>query len=139
MNHERQQKAQARELNNVVTTYLAPSKVHGVGVFALRDLKQGQKLYADLFPKMYNLRYDYFEDLVPEIKEKLLERWPNIVNGSNFGYPDTNIQAFMNHSETPNYDALNDILLADVQKGEEITEDYRMIPNWDKVFDFIKK
>lgn len=138
MNHDRQQKAQIRELNNFVNTYVAPSNIHGVGVFALRDIKKGQKLYADMAPKVYNLEYKYFDDLVEEVRDKILERWPNVVNGEAFGYPDTFIQAFMNHSNDPNYDAINDLVLTDIPKGTEITEDYRLIKGWEKIYPFIK-
>lgn len=122
-----------------VKTYIAPSPIHGVGVFALRDIPKGQKLYADMAPKIYNLPVKEFRNLFHPVKKYLIERWPQIANGSAFGYPDTRTQAFMNHSYTPNYDAVNDVMLEDVQEGQEITEDYRQIPGWEKVFVWIKK
>lgn len=132
-------KRQIQELNTYITTRIAPSKIHGVGVFAMRDLPKGTKLYADIMPRLYNLPHRYFSFLFPEVREMMLERFPQIVNGSNFVHPDTRIQAFMNHSDDPNYDAKEDILLRDVKKGEEITEDYRRIENWGKVFKWLKK
>lgn len=129
---------QVVELNNYVLTKIRPSTVAGCGVFALRELKKGQKLYADMAPKMYNLPYDEFHRLLPEVRELILERFPQIVNGSAFFFPDTRIQAFMNHSDTPNYDAENDVVLEDIEEGDEIFEDYRHIPNAEKVFNWLK-
>lgn len=129
---------QIAELNTFVTTRLAPSKIHGVGVFALDNLKKGDKLFADIAPRMYNVPYDDFNQIKPDVRQILLERWPQIINGSAFIYPDTQTQAFMNHSESANYDAFKDEMLMDVKSGEEITEDYRLIPNFDKIHRWLK-
>jgi SET domain-containing protein len=131
-------KAQEVELNMYVKTCLAPSDIHGVGVFALRTIPKGQKLYTDMVPKLYNLPYKSFKNLFPEIQKQLLGQFPQIVNGSAFAYPTTRIQAWINHSEDPNYDAVNDVALKTIRKGQEITEDYRKIEGYEKVFDFIK-
>lgn len=128
---------QIQELNTYVLTRIAPSKIAGVGVFALRDIPEGSKLYTDMAMRMYNLPYHYFQYLRAEVKQILLERWPQIVNGSNFIYPDTRIQAFMNHSDKPNYDAVNDITLKNIKKGDEITEDYRKIKSYAQVFPWL--
>lgn len=129
MNYTRQKE----ELNTYVKTYLAPSKIHGVGVFAMRDIPKGQKLHTDMSPRMYNLPHKEFKGLFPKIRKQLLERWPQVVNGSAFVYPDTRIQAFMNHATDANYDAVNDIALRDIAMDEEVTEDYTKIEGWEKV------
>jgi SET domain-containing protein len=123
MNYTRQ----IDELNTYVKTRISPSSIHGVGVFAIHDIQKGQKLYTDIVPKMYNLPHKEFGNLFPTVRSLILEHWPQIVNGSHFAYPDTRIQAFMNHSEEPNYDAINDITLRKIKAGEEVTEDYRLI------------
>ena len=128
---------QIDELNIRVKTYLAPSKIHGVGVFALRDIAKGQKLYADSTPTVYSLSYSHFSKLFPEVREHLVERWPRVVTDSKFAYPTDRIQAHMNHSEDPNYDALNDVLLKDIKKGEETTENYKHIPGWEIAFPWL--
>jgi hypothetical protein len=126
-------------LNEEVKTRIAPSKIHGVGEFALRDLHKGEKLYADRFPVIYRTKHAFFGWLRPEVSKLLLERWPNIVNGSQFMWPDTNIQAYMNHSEDANYDAVNDVMLKSVKEGEEITENYRAINGYAQVFPWLTK
>lgn len=127
-----------KELNELVKVRLAPSKIHGVGVFALRNLKKGEKLYADIMPMGFLLRYTSFDKLRPEVRDILLEQFPNIVNGSHFGWPTTKIQAFMNFSFKPNYSPMTDKLLEDVPKDCEIFEDYRMILNYAKIYPWIK-
>ena len=122
---------QVTELNNRVKVRIAPSKIHGVGVFAIRDIAEGQKLYADHLPVLYSLSYSSFGKLFPEVKELLIGRWPQIVNGSKFLYPDCRLQAYMNHSFEPNYDAALDLAMSDVKEGEEITEDYKKIQGWE--------
>ena len=130
---------QIDELNERVKVRIAPSKVHGVGVFSLRDIAKGQKLYTDQLPVLYTLPYSSFGKLFPEVRQILLERWPQIVNGSRFLYPDTRIQAYMNHSVQQNYDAFNDVTLRDIKEGEEILENYMLIPNWELAHPWLDK
>lgn len=135
--NEKKFKVQIQELNAYVLTRLASSSIHGVGVFALKDIPKGSRLFTDIAMRIYNLPFGYFEYLRPEVKQILLERWPQIVNGSNFIYPDTRIQAFMNHSEDPSYDAVNDITLKDIKEGEEVTENYKLIKGYAQVFPWL--
>lgn len=128
---------QIKELNSLVLTKIAPSSVHGCGVFALRDIKKGETLFADMMTRLYSIPYEFFDGIRPEVRKLLLERWPQIVNGSKFLFPDTRIQAFMNHSSTPNYDAQTDKVLKDIEEGEEIFEDYKKIPSYEKVFPWL--
>ena len=128
---------QAIKLNRETWARIKPSKIHGVGVFALAEIKRGQKLYLDMAPTVYTLRYADFSKLRPEVKQILLERFPQIVHGSTFVSPTERFQAFMNHSDGPNYDAFADVALRDILEGEEITEDYRLIPGWEKAFPWL--
>lgn len=129
---------QVDSLNEKVKVRLSPSKVHGVGVFAIRDIAKGQKIYGNVYPQLYNLKHSYFDKLLPETKDLLLERWPRVVTGSNFFYPDCLIQAYCNHSDEPNYDAVTDELLRDVKTGEEILEDYRKILGYEEIYPWLK-
>ena len=130
---------QAMKLNRETWARLAPSKIHGVGVFAIAKIEKGQKLYLDQMPTVFDLRYANFGELRKEVKNILLERWPQIVTGSKFISPDTRYQAYMNHSEDPNYDAFTDIAIKDIEEGEEIVEDYRLIPGHEVVHPWLKK
>jgi SET domain-containing protein len=130
---------QAKQLNERVVVRIGCSKIHGVGVIAVKDIPKGTKLYLDNVPEVYSLPYDKFDLLDKEVRELLVGRWPQIVNGSKFIYPDVRYQAYCNHSETPNYDIKTDTTLKKIKKGEEITEDYREIEGFDKVYKWIKK
>src|SRR3990167_6276520 len=124
-------------LNEIVKIRLAPSPIYGVGVFAMRDIKKGEKIYTDAIPHQLDLPYKDFDKLDPEIREILLGHFPLIVQGSHFMYPVTKMSAYLNHSDTPNYDAKEDKALRAIKRGEEITEDYRLIPDYKKIFTFI--
>lgn len=124
-------------LNENVKVKIAPSKIQGVGVFALRDIKKGESLLADIQPIGFNLTFEDMSELLPEVRDQLLGQWPNIINGSMFAYPSTRVQAFINHANKPNYDAINDVMLKDVKAGKEITEDYRLIHRSNEIFPFL--
>lgn len=124
--------------NDIVRVRLAPSAIHGVGVFAIFDFKKGDKLYADVIPNASDLPYKKFKQLKPEVSKEILNNWPNIINGSHFLYPVTKINAFINHSDKPNYDINKDEITRDVYAGDEITMDYRLFNNYKKIFKWLK-
>lgn len=116
---------------------IAPSRIHGVGVFAMFDIVKGEKLNTDLVPQVFTLTYSDLKKLHPDIQDLLLGQWPNIVNGSRFAYPTARIQAYVNHSHNPNYDAHDDIVLENIAAGKEITEDYREIQGHEQIFPWL--
>lgn len=120
-------------INSLVKIKIAPSKIHGVGVFAMRDIPAGTKLFGDMFPKPFQIPYSSFKKLFKEVKEYIETRWPRVVSSGTFMWPDVLWQAYMNHDDEPNYDCVKDITLKDIKKGEEIFEDYRRIENWETV------
>jgi SET domain-containing protein len=125
------------KLNAECKLRLAPSPIHGIGVFAIRDIARGERLYADNMPVIYRLAYSQFGKLFPEVREILLERNPLITQGTLFFYPDARMVAYMNHSDTPNASTQMDTALTDIKKGEELTEDYRKIEGYTQVFPWI--
>lgn len=42
----------AETLNSIVTVRIAPSKIHGVGIFALRDMPAGKKMFLYGVPRV---------------------------------------------------------------------------------------
>lgn len=130
-------------LNDIVNTYLAPSQIHGVGVFALRDIKKGEKMYQNTIPSIFDVPYSKFRLLQKHVRDTLKQFFPyKIFDKRNepqtFWYPVNSMQAYMNHSDTPNYDPVKDVALKNIKKGEEITENYREIANSEKIFPFLK-
>mgnify|MGYP001615623930 FL=1 len=115
-------------LNQSVFCTLAPSPVHGVGVFAIRDIPKGQKMSCQELsrPQILRMLPKELEKLRPEIKKLILQRWPIVTTTGYFQSPnhDVFLLAFINHSDTPNYDKINDTALRDIKMGEEIFEHY---------------
>jgi SET domain-containing protein len=126
-------------LNEIVKIKLAPSPIHGIGVFAMRNIKKGENLYTDIIPHQFDVPYSKFPKLRVGIAEQILGHFPLVVEGSHFLYPVTKMSAYLNHSDKPNYDAVKDVALQDIKKGEEITEDYRKIPSWKKVYNWLDR
>src|SRR3990167_6765713 len=125
------------ELNSIIKARIGVSKIHGVGVIATRDISKGEMVYADRMPKVYQVPYGSMSKLFPEVREIILERWPSIINGGKFIAPDARLLSFMNHSEDPNYDPITDTALRKIWKGEEITENYKQMKNWEKVYPWL--
>ena len=125
-------------LNSAVKVKIGVSKISGVGVIAIKDIPKGTKLFMATFPQKFTIPYGSIYKLFPEIRELILERWPNIVNGdSSFFWPDTFLQGYANHSDKNNYDSILDLTIEDIMEGEEIFEDYRDIKNYEKVFPWL--
>lgn len=115
-------------LNDTVWCTLAPSKVHGIGVFAIRDIPKGQNIYCKAFygGLIDELEVAAFSGLHPAVKELVDQRWPLALKAGYFISPnhDAHLLSFMNHSSVPNYNKYTDCVLRDVKAGEEIFEDY---------------
>ena len=131
---------QIDELNSEVRCRLGVSEVHGIGVFTIRDIKKGDRLYCvpNMVPRFYNVSFGSLSKLFPEIKNLILDRWASVVNGSLFCSPndDAHLLMFINHSpnrEEINYDVVSDTALKDIPKDTELFEDYRVMDNWEKV------
>lgn len=134
------QEEQIQELKAQVKCRLAPSPIHGVGVFAIRDIEKGETLHCALEePKWYTVTYANLRKLPAEIRQLVLDRWSHVVNGEPFLSPnhDAIMVTFMNHSTEPNYEPLTDSATRDIPKGTEILEDYRFAKGWEKVYPWI--
>lgn len=122
-----------------VNVRIAPSEIHGVGIFAVRNINEGEKLYLDVMGEVFTLPYKKLQNNMPSyIHDMIVERWPMVRHGSPFVYPDARYVAYCNHSDNPNYDSVNDVALRDIKEGEELTEDYRLIEGWEDIFPFLK-
>lgn len=126
-------------LNSVVRLDVRPSKIHGVGVFAMRFIPEGTKLYANASPQYFQIAPGNVDKLLPDVKEQLVKGWPGLTEGYAFLYPDCLYGRFINHADDPNYDAKEDVTLKDIKEGEEITEDYRTLDGWEKAYPWLKK
>ena len=128
-------------LNKTVKCKLGISKIHNIGVFAIRNIEKGEKLYCLEELKrhgLYSVPYSRFNEILPEIRTLILEHRPAVINGSKFYSPnnEANFCSYMNHSRNPNWNQ-DDMALKDIKSGEEITQDYRGMINAENVFDFL--
>ena len=123
-------------LKDNILANVRPSKIHGVGLFALNDLNVGDNLYSG-----HSENEDIIEVEEDELKELLNEeQYKYICNMSNSSdnenitlIPDSHvnmvpISKFMNHSYNPNMEWNNKIhawiVIKDIKKDEEMFHDY---------------
>ncbi len=111
----------------LVKTFVGPSPIEGVGVFAAEDIKKGQLIY----------RFDpLFDKLVPR---SLIDTGPEHLASfvKRYGYPynldptmfviDLDHGRYMNHDSLPNTDftgVTDGYAIRDIKAGEEITCNY---------------
>ena len=116
-------------LNREVKCELRQSPVHQVGVFAIRDIRKGEKMFCrERIREWLRLSKEDFDKLYPEVRDVILKRWPIALDGHLFMHPnsDAYLISFMNCSNGGyiNYDEGSDIALKDILKGEEVFSDY---------------
>ena len=111
-------------LNNSVWATLAPSKIRGIGVFAIRDIKKGTRLGLQGGSGEW-IKCDLTK-VVPEVRKLVCQRWPMEKDGYPFLSPndDALMVSFINHSDKPCYNKYSDTASRDIKKGEEITVNY---------------
>lgn len=112
----------------LVETFVGPSKIEGVGVFAVQRISKGTLLW-EYRPKLdLSFSKEDLEDLPVSIRSLL----------TRYAYPHHEAEGlliiesdngrFMNHADVPNTDFKPQIAayaLTDIEPGEEITCDYR--------------
>lgn len=123
----------------LINTYVGPSEVEGVGVFAAETVKKGAVIwrFEPSFDRLIPME-DYLN--APPFLKDLLDRYayPSPDNPDYIVYEVDNGR-FMNHSETPNTDFSEfggARALRDIAPGEELTcnyadffADYELLPN----------
>ena len=110
----------------LVKTYLAPSTIHGTGLFAAEPIAKGTVIWR--FDERVDRRFAKAErEALPEPAHSFLMTYsyPEVLGGDTY-ILDGDHARFMNHSETPNTDCVVDtITTRDVAAGEELLCDYR--------------
>ncbi|WP_421725253.1 SET domain-containing protein [Bauldia sp.] len=107
-----------------VKTYIAPSPIAGIGLFAAEPIRCGELIWKrdEQFDRAYDLR-DLPRDSL--LRDTLLHY--GYRPGSDPVYVLCGDDArFMNHADRPNADDVGDLTIAcrDIAAGEEITCDY---------------
>ena len=131
-------------LNKTVWATLASSKIHGIGVFAIRDIPEDTNFTDyNVFTGnqvVYCVLEDEFEEILPEIRNLILDR-TILQNSIIFVSPNSvqDLRSFMNHSNDPNI--IDWKTNRAIKKDEELTEDFCAFKGWHKLtkehYDFI--
>ena len=109
---------------------LRPSKLHGVGVFAIREIPRETNLFPDDPGGLRELDPGFLENEDPEIRQ-LYDDFCVLSDGKWYGpatFNNLTVGWYINHSANPNVTCDSDfnfITLRCIQKGEELTVDYR--------------
>lgn len=126
-----------RELKDDTWVCLSPSSVHGVGVFAIRNIPKGCKT-------MFKLGCEDFVDItnselcnLPWETVELIDRYciydkdKDAYSIPNYGFKITDLVNYLNHSEDPNVISINNgevfEAIKDIKKGDELLIDYDVI------------
>ena len=113
-----------------VYTRLKPSKIHGIGVFAITNIKKGTFIfYGDEDSEMIWIKKSKLKKLPKEI-ERLHEDFCILKNGV-YGCPvnfnSMTVAWYLNSSKKPNVGCDKDYnfyALRNIKAGEELTVDY---------------
>jgi hypothetical protein len=126
------------ELNDTVWATLGPSKIHGIGVVAIRDIPKGIEFTDYRYPSYKRKSYPFesFEMLEESIQNLLIDRIILTDQTRSVYSPnsDQDLRAYMNHSDHPNTDGVRTI--RKINKGEELTENYKDIAQGEMIFNY---
>ena len=124
-----------KELANSTIVMIKPSPLHGIGVFAIRDIPKGTK---NIFSKGVGdwIKVSKEEvDALPQHSKDLIENHclfdEDFYFIPDYGFKLVDLVIYLNHSETPNVISLNDgeefEAIRDIANGEELLVDYGTI------------
>ncbi len=129
-------------LKDDVYCKLGVSTIHGIGVFALRDIPKGTKPLNSLVSNK-EVKFSRIElKKVPSTVRKHLAMFCLIEKGRVFapviGMNAVNLSVYLNHSKTPNLFYNDDGVLeamVDIAQGDEVTIDYDISFDDEHLFD----
>jgi len=128
-------KEKQKILDNLKNTYcrLKPSKIEGIGIFAIRDIPKGvNPFYGSPIHKWHKIKPQDYKNLNKEIKKMIGDFFAMDKNGE-FSIPShalngIDISFFLNTSNEPNIkttdDGTNFTSIKKIKKGEELTVSY---------------
>ena len=124
-----------QELSQEIFAMLKPSPVHGIGVFAVRDIPKGcRKIFSQNTGEWVKLPI-HDVDRLPEHSRNLVETYC-LYDEENYFVPDygfkiMDIVNYLNHSASPNIRSVNHgeyfEALDDITAGSELLVNYEMI------------
>ena len=129
-----------KELASSTYVMIKPSPLHGIGVFAIRDIPKGT---SNIFSKGVGdwIKVSKEEvDALPQHSKDLIENHclfdEDFYFIPDYGFKLVDLVIYLNHSETPNVISLNDgeefEAIRDIAIGEELLVDYGTIVECDE-------
>jgi len=129
-----------KELASSTYVMIKPSPLHGIGVFAIRDIPKGTK---NIFSKGVGdwIKVSKEEvDALPQHSKNLIENHclfdEDFYFIPDYGFKLVDLVIYLNHSETPNVISLNEgeefEAIRDIANGEELLVDYGTIVESDE-------
>jgi SET domain-containing protein len=129
-----------KELAASTYVMIKPSPLHGIGVFAIRDIPKGT---SNIFSKGVGdwIKVSKEEvDALPQHSKDLIENHclfdEDFYFIPDYGFKLVDLVIYLNHSETPNVISLNDgeefEAIRDIANGEELLVDYGTIVECDE-------
>lgn len=109
----------------LVHTYVAPSTISGLGLFAAGSIRKGTRIYRWDPSFGWTATPEEFAAL-PGVTKEFVERYGWRDRETGMWRASIDNSRFLNHSITPNtaHDANGQYALQDILPGEEITENY---------------
>lgn len=129
-----------KDLHHDTYVMIQPSKVHGIGVFAIRDIPKGTKnLFSKGFGDWIKVSKEEVDQL-PQHSKDLIENHclfdEDYYFVPEYGFKMVDLVIYLNHSETPNVISVNEgayfEAIRDIKVGEELFVDYGTIVDHDE-------
>jgi hypothetical protein len=121
-----------------VYTRLKPSRIHGVGVFAIRSIPQGTYVFPEDDEPIIWVHKRQTEE-IPRVLKDLYDDFA-IIKGDKFGCPRSfgllTMSWYLNHSDEPNMVTDEDYRFharREIKAGEELTVDYSTYSDQPKI------
>ncbi|MCX6331444.1 MAG: SET domain-containing protein [Bacteroidetes bacterium] len=124
-----------KQLQSQTYVMIKPSPLHGIGVFAIRDIPKGTKnIFSEGFGDWIQVSKQEV-DALPKHSRDLIENHCLFDDNNYFipeyGFKLVDLVIYLNHSDTPNVVSLNEgeqfEALIDIKEGQELLVDYGTI------------
>jgi SET domain-containing protein len=124
-----------KQLQQSTYVMIQPSPLHGIGVFAIRDIPKGTRdLFSQGIGEWIKLTMAEVEAL-PKHSRDLVENHclfdEDFYYVPDYGFKLVDLVIYLNHSDTPNVVSVNDgeffEAICDIKAGEELLVDYGTI------------
>jgi len=121
------------KLEKDVYCELMPSKIQGVGVFAIRDIPSGTNPFNEKDTKYIPIKEKELEGINSDVRDYIKRLF--IFSDGRYWLPQHRIQTlcithYLNHSKNPNLTTTENadyfLTIRDIKKGEELTVNYNL-------------